>query len=40
METKFKDHKRNPANQPFNINGKKNQAKKKAWFQVGKSNNK
>ena len=28
-----------PANQPFCIRGRKNLTKKKAWWQVGNSNN-
>ena len=37
-ETKWKYHPSNPANQPFNINGRKNLTKTRAWFQVGKTN--
>lgn len=36
----MKSNKRNPANQPFNVKGKKNITKSKAWWQLGNSNNK
>lgn len=38
-ETTWKYHPKNPANQPFRINGRKNISKSKAWWQLGKSNN-
>lgn len=35
----FKDHEKNPANQGFNVTARFNKTKKRAWWQVGKSNN-
>lgn len=36
----FKTHKNNPANQGFNVNARFNKYKKRAWWQLGSSNNK
>ena len=38
-DVKWKHHAKNPANQAFNIGGRKNLTKAKAWWQLGKSNN-
>jgi len=38
MKAIYKNHKGNPANQPFNVSARKNLTKKNAWWQVGKSN--
>lgn len=35
----IKHHEKNPANQPFQLAGKKNLTKKKAWWQLGNNNN-
>lgn len=32
-------HPKAPHNQPFQLNGVKNKTKSKAWWQLGKSNN-
>lgn len=37
-ETTWKYHPRNPANQSFNVKGRKNLTKTRAWFQLGTSN--
>lgn len=34
----WQDHKSNPANQPFNINGRRNLTKKKSWFYADSPN--
>ena len=38
-EQKYKNHPSNPAAQGFNLNGRKNLTKKKAWWQIGDNNN-
>lgn len=38
-ETVWKYNPSNPANQPFQLNGRKNLTKTKAWWQLGTSNN-
>ena len=35
----YKNHPNNPANQAFNLHGRKNLTKKKAWWQLGNNNN-
>lgn len=37
-ETKWKYHPKNPANQEFNINGKRCQSKKNGWWLKGHNN--
>lgn len=39
MKSNYKNHAGNPANQPFNIRGRKNLTKKSAWWQLGNNNN-
>ena len=38
-DVKWKNHVKNPAAQPFQINGRKNLTKKRAWWQLGNNNN-
>ena len=39
QKTQWQNHPSNPAAQPFQLSGRKNLTKKRAWWQLGNTNN-